>query len=122
MTGYTKQNVSTLTNAQLVDEALQSGYDAGYYAAGIGDDSPRHIDARDRRNATFAEIKRRLAAAEQLAEACRATAAIEHLTYVDGGIERCRFCDHPHHAFRRHHNKWCAIALAEVALADRGGR
>ena len=75
-TGYTTRDVTTLSNAQLIEEALQSGYTSGFYAAAQGAASLLHIEARNRRNATFAEIKRRLAQAERLAEAL--CALIDH--------------------------------------------
>ena len=83
-TGYTTRDVTTLSNAQLIEEALQSGYTSGFYAAAQGAASLLHIEARNRRNATFAEIKRRLAQAERLAEVAQ---IITHATMYNGVYE-----------------------------------
>lgn len=75
--GYTDRPVRQLSNAELPEEALQAGHSAGYYAGvlergGAPDEyEPLLIEARDRRNACFTELKRRLENAEALAEACK---------------------------------------------------
>lgn len=66
-TGYTDKPVERLTNAQLVEEFLQSGYDSGYFAAYFNVDGK----AISRRNECQQELTRRLEAAEKLAEALR---------------------------------------------------
>ena len=61
MKGYTDKPTTELTDAQLLEETLQSAYDSGYYAAGQWASSPLHTEAIDRRRECFAEIAKRLA-------------------------------------------------------------
>jgi hypothetical protein len=51
----------------LLEETLQSAYDSGYYSG--TDNADAHERAMKRRNACFAELKRRLERVEQLADA-----------------------------------------------------
>jgi hypothetical protein len=71
--GYTDRPVQQLSNAELLEEALQVRHSAGYYAGAMEHGKkPEYerllIEARDRRNQCFAEIKRRLANAQALAD------------------------------------------------------
>jgi hypothetical protein len=73
--GYTDRPVRQLSIADLLEEALQVRHSAGYYAGvlergGAPDEyEPLLIDARDRRNACFTELERRLMNAAQLGTA-----------------------------------------------------
>jgi len=108
-TGYTTQDVTTLTNAQLIEEALQSGYDSGYYATHSSSSEYGRLGnvAIARRNACFAELKARLAQAERLAEALQSLIV---------QIDKANFMDELGHPLRMN----VAYFSAKDALAARG--
>jgi len=68
--GYTTRDVTTLSIADLLEEAEQAGFDSGYYAGILNQGAPWSeyepllTVARDRRNACFTELRRRLEATE----------------------------------------------------------
>jgi hypothetical protein len=62
--GYTTRPVGELSAADLLEEALQSAYDSGYYSG--TDNADAHERAMKRRDACFAELRRRLENAVQL--------------------------------------------------------
>jgi hypothetical protein len=67
--GYTDRPVRQLSDAEVLEEALQAADSAGHYAMSDFACGPLHTEAINRRNACFAEIKRRLEVAAQTARA-----------------------------------------------------
>jgi len=98
--GYTDRPVRQLSDAELLEEALQVRHSAGYYAGvlergGAPDEyEPLLIEARDRRNACFAELRRRLENAKALAKACEDGAKFVAKYAVDTeSVIACRALD-----------------------------
>jgi hypothetical protein len=67
--GYTDRPIRQLSDAEVLEEALQAADSAGHYAMTDFACGPLHTEAINRRNVCFAELKRRLQLAAELVEA-----------------------------------------------------
>jgi hypothetical protein len=82
--GYTTRDVTMLSPADLLEEALQAADSAGHYAMTDYAYSSLHTEAIQRRDQCFAELRRRLEAGHALAVAINE--ALEKLEEFDPGI------------------------------------